>query len=260
MMIQRRYVWQDVGAERRLGGIINSVLFTTSWDDGCRLDGRIAEALDRHGLKGTFYATTGEGGSRRIEDVALARIAETHELANHGRTHTPFPLIPPERLVEEVEWGWGELARFGSSSRMVAPPRGKLDRSAVAVLRRLGCGIRTAPVLSARRGRTGFLEPSFQLYPHGWRTLARNAAYRRVLMARPLLRAWRRGGPLRDRSVALVRAAAEAMPCVHVWGHADDLELFALWETLDEVLELAASLPGVAAVTNTEAAQVLARN
>jgi peptidoglycan/xylan/chitin deacetylase (PgdA/CDA1 family) len=234
---------------------MKSVLLTTSWDDGCPLDGRIAEALDRQNLRGTFYATTGEGGSRRIDDAALARIAQNHELANHGRTHTPFTLIPPGRIEEEVEWGWEQMARFGAYSKMVAPPRGKLNRAAVATLRRLGCGIRTAPILSARRSRPGFLEPSFQLYPHGWTALARNVAYRRVLPSLPLLKAWRRGGVLRDRSVALVRAAAKAMPCVHVWGHADDLELFGLWETLDDVLEVATSLPGVAAVTNSEAAE-----
>jgi hypothetical protein len=211
-------------------------------------------------MRGTFYATTGEGGHRLIDDDALARIGDNHELANHGRTHTPFTRIRPDAIVEEVEWGWGELERFGSSSRMVAPPRGKLDRASELTLRKLGCGIRTAPILAARRSRPGILEPSFQLYPHKWRTVVRNATYRRVLLAVPLVRAWRRGGQVRDRSVALVRAAAEAMPCVHVWGHSDDLELFGLWEALDEVLDVAASFPGVASVTNTEAMEILARD
>lgn len=229
----------------------SDVLFTTSWDDGHALDVRLAGLLERLGLTGTFYASTGEGGSRTIGDEALARIGGVHELGNHGRTHTPFTLLTPGQIEDEVEWGRSQLSRFGRVGHLVAPPKGKMNERAGRTLTRLGYEIRGAPLIGARGHRRGWIEPSYHVFPFRWSELLRNAARRRMLPATPLVVAWARGGGFRDRSVRLLRAAARSLPSVHLWGHAADLERRGLWEALEEVLEVAAALP-VTPVTNGE--------
>jgi peptidoglycan-N-acetylglucosamine deacetylase len=226
-------------------------LLTTSWDDGSPLDARVAGLLDGLGLTGTFYASTGEGGVRTIDDDALGRIGASHELGNHGRTHMPFTLLSPQQIADEIDWGHAELSRFGRAARLVAPPKGKMDDRVVRTVRALGYGMRSAPVIGSRSQRLGTIEPSFQLFPFRWTELLRNVARRRLLPATPLVLAWARGGTFRDRSVHLLRAAAQHLPCVHVWGHASDVQRLGLWEALGEVLDAAAALP-LSPVTNGE--------
>jgi hypothetical protein len=70
-----------------------------------------------------------------------------------------------------------------------------------------------------------------------------------MLPATPLILAWAAGGSFRDRSLGLLRASARHLPCVHVWGHAADVERLSLWDALEEMLDAAARLP-ITPVTN----------
>ena len=103
----------------------NFVAFTTSWDDGSPSDTRVADLLHSFGLLGTFYASTGPEGARSISDSDLRRIAQDHELGNHGRTHTPFLSLSSTDIEDEVRWGDRELSRFGSPGRDRRAPEGQ---------------------------------------------------------------------------------------------------------------------------------------
>ncbi|MDP9300907.1 MAG: polysaccharide deacetylase family protein [Actinomycetota bacterium] len=235
-----------------------STLFTTSWDDGNALDVRVVGLLEGLGLTGTFYASTGEGGVRTLDDDALARIGAAHELGNHGRTHTPFTLLSPRQIEDELEWGKAELTRFGRVAPLVAPPKGKMNDQVTRTLKGLGYGIRAAPLIGTDAQPPGWIEPSFHFFPFRWSELLRNTARRRLLPATPLVMAWARGGAFRDRSVRLLRVAARHLPCVHVWGHSADLERLGLWGALEEVLEAAAALR-MSPVTNGQLLEAAGR-
>ena len=229
------------------------VAFTTSWDDGSPSDTRVADLLHSFGLLGTFYASTGPEGARSISDSDLRRIARDHELGNHGRTHTPFLSLSSTDIEDEVRWGDRELSRFGSPGKIVAPPKGKMDARVVRTLRELGYHVRSAPVLATRSRRATWFEPSLQFYPHTWSAITRNMARRRLLPAAPLLLTWARGGDFRQRTLDLVRVAAERLPCVHVWGHSWEIDQLDLWDALEDVFRLARALH-IRPTTNTEAA------
>jgi peptidoglycan/xylan/chitin deacetylase (PgdA/CDA1 family) len=231
-------------------------LFTTSWDDGCPDDLRLARLLAVHGIRGTFYASTGEGGRRLISEDDLALIGQGHELASHGRTHTPFPHLTDEAIRDEVAWGRNNLSRFGEVPAIVAPPRGKMNPRVVRVLREAGYAIRSAPVLGAGTMHPGILEPTLQFYPHGWAPLLRNMFRRRVIPTLPILVAWAKGGGLRERSRRVLRAAADRAPCVHLWGHSSEVAALDLWHPLQDVLRFVTTL-GVDPVTNSEAWQAM---
>jgi peptidoglycan-N-acetylglucosamine deacetylase len=242
---------EEAGAPSREGASRDGVLFTTSWDDGHPLDIRIAAMLENFGFVGTFYASTGPDGRRLISDKDLARIGERHELGIHGRTHTIFPELPDVQLADEIEWAAAELSRFGSVGRVVAPPRGKIDAAKRHWLARLGYVVRTGAIVAGAGVVENVLEPTFQMYPHTWKTIIRNYAYRRRAPSPPLLLAIARADVPRDRFKDMLLAAGRRSPCVHVWGHAADLERLDLWGTLREVLRTAADL-GLIPVSNGE--------
>ena len=125
---------------------MNGPLLTTSWDDGTPEDLEMGELLARHGYLGTFYATTGPGGSRTLDDGGMARLVELgHELGNHGRTHRLFVELSTAELLDETTWAENEIRRFGPPGPVVAPPRGAVDRRVIRILTERGLTVRLAP-------------------------------------------------------------------------------------------------------------------
>ena len=214
--------------------------------------------LEEFGFLGTFYASTGPGGRRLIDDNDLARIGRNHEFGVHGQTHTIFPELPRSVLADEIHWAVGEMSRFGTVGRVVAPPRGKIDTATRLFIGQLGFAVRSGAIIGATEVSGNSLEPTFQLYPHVWRTILRNCAYRRRIPTVTLLLAMARDGNPRDRFLALLRAAARHQRYVHVWGHAADIERLDLWDPLRRLLGTAADL-GLIPVSNSEAFDQLSR-
>jgi peptidoglycan/xylan/chitin deacetylase (PgdA/CDA1 family) len=239
--------------------VSNRVLFTTSWDDGNPLDVRIADTLEQFGLVGTFYASTGPDGHRLINDQDLARIGSKHELGVHGQTHTIFPELPRAALADEIHWAVEEMSRFGSVGSVVAPPRGKINASTSRFIGQLGFGVRTGAIVGSGGVTRNSLEPTFQLYPHEWKTIARNSVYQRRLPMASLLVPFARKASLEDRFQQMLLAAAERQRYVHVWGHAADIHRLNLWGALRDLLAIATEL-GLTPVSNTEAFDRLSRD
>ncbi len=217
--------------------------FTTSWDDGSSLDARLGNLLSDFGLRGTFYATTGPSGVRTIADDALARLADQHELGNHGRSHVPFTRLNDDEIRRELEWGARDLSRFGQASALVAPPKGKIDARVERLVASCGYVVRTAPILSSAKSTASRTEPTLMFCPQDWRLAARNIVRRRTLPALPLIRAWGFRKDLRGRTKDLISAAIKCVDVVHMWGHADTIERLDAWDIAHDVFEYVATLP-----------------
>jgi len=95
------------------------------------------------------------------------------------------------------------------------------------------------------------LDPTFQFYPHNTAALARNSLRCFRLPMISLLIAWIGGRDYRTRAERLLRTAVERSPCVHIWGHAEEVERIGLWGELEGLLALARALQVVPA-TNGE--------
>jgi peptidoglycan/xylan/chitin deacetylase (PgdA/CDA1 family) len=217
--------------------------FTTSWDDGSPLDARLGRLLTDFGLRGTFYATTGPSGVRTITDDALVRLADEHELGNHGRSHAVFTSLSDEEIRRELEWGARELSRFGQTSALVAPPRGKIDARVERLVAGLGYVVRTAPVLSSAKSTASRTEPTFLFFAQDWRMAARNIVRRRALPVLPLIRAWGFHKDLRSHTKDLIAAAINCVDVVHVWGHTEAIEQLDAWDVAHDIFEYVATLP-----------------
>lgn len=234
------------------------VLFTTSWDDGNPLDVRIADTLEEFGFVGTFYASTGPDGRRLIDDRDLARIGRKHELGVHGRSHRIFPELSPSSLADEIHWAVEEMSRFGNVGDVVAPPRGKINAATRRFIGHLGFAVRSGAVVGSAGVNSNSLEPTFQLYPHTWKTITRNCVYRRRLPNASVLIALACKGSPEDRFRQMLLAAAEHQRHVHVWGHAAEIQRLDLWGALRRLLRTAADL-GLTPVSNSDAFHRLSR-
>ena len=115
------------------GGKYKAVTF--SYDDGFRTDIRLAQTLDKYGLKGTFNINNGyisedpEGKWMTADDIRTHILDKGHEVANHGHHHWSVCSHRPIEALRDMLRCRLELEeKFGGFIRGMATPDNGLDR------------------------------------------------------------------------------------------------------------------------------------
>lgn len=240
---------------------------TTSWDDGHRLDLRVADLLDRYGLTGTFYIAR-EYIQPRMSDDEIAALAARHEIGAHTLTHPILTKLSPEKAKSEIEEPrfWLETIT-GKAVSAFCYPRGAYH----AVTRDLAmqAGYLTARTVEAYQIEAGSdpftLPTTIQVYPFPMRPVKHPRA-----RFEPLRRAWphfwRLNLPLKalfgweSLALALLKRAAEAGGVWHLWGHSWEVEKYGMWDSLERVLKIASQLESARPVTNSELIRQVGRS
>lgn len=109
------------------GGKYKAVTF--SYDDGFRTDIRLAQTLDKYGLKGTFNINNGyistdpEGKWMTAQDIQTHILDKGHEVANHGHEHWSVCSHRPIEAIRDMLRCRLELEeKFGGFIRGMATP------------------------------------------------------------------------------------------------------------------------------------------
>jgi peptidoglycan/xylan/chitin deacetylase (PgdA/CDA1 family) len=77
-------------------------IVTTSWDDGSILDLKVAELLDRYGLKGAFYLPRSLFAHPLGKNDVIA-LDNRFEIRAHTLNHVDLTSIAPAEAKEEIE-------------------------------------------------------------------------------------------------------------------------------------------------------------
>jgi peptidoglycan/xylan/chitin deacetylase (PgdA/CDA1 family) len=80
---------------------------------------KLLDLFARHEIAATCF-TTGDSATR-FPDVAARIVADGHELACHGQTHTPFPQLDRDKARWEIETSAEILRAFGPVTSFRAP-------------------------------------------------------------------------------------------------------------------------------------------
>ncbi len=111
-----------------------------TFDDGPdEMTPRYLDVLDRLGVRATFFVI-GENVSRR-PSLVTEYVARGHDVAGHGYTHTPFPMLAPAVLVDELARTADLLPPCVSRRPFVRPPQGRV--SPASLLRVAAAGYTT---------------------------------------------------------------------------------------------------------------------
>ena len=109
------------------GGKYKAVTF--SYDDGFRTDIRLAQTLDKYGMKGTFNINNGyistdpEGKWMTAQDIQTHILDKGHEVANHGHEHWSVCSHRPIEAIRDMLRCRMELEeKFGGFIRGMATP------------------------------------------------------------------------------------------------------------------------------------------
>jgi peptidoglycan-N-acetylglucosamine deacetylase len=227
------------------------VIVTTSWDDGHRLDARLADLLAEFDVPGTFYISPRDAefeAADRLSDSAVADLAERFEIGAHTLTHPRLPKVSESAAREEITGSKAYLEDItGRSVNSFCYPGGAYDDAHVRMVHEAGFGYartverfrRDAGTDPLRAPTTvhayshlvdipqavlyGKLNPSatWEMYSH-WERLAERV-FDDVL---------RKGGVF------------------HLWGHSWEVDRNNDWAALRRVLDYISRRPGVSYVVN----------
>jgi len=106
-------------------------LVALTFDDGPgEMTPRYLDLLAELDARATFFVV-GENVAR-APDRVLAYVQRGHEVAGHGFTHTPFPLLGPAALIEELTRTADLLPPCVSRRPFVRPPQGRVTPRSLA--------------------------------------------------------------------------------------------------------------------------------
>lgn len=238
-----------------------SLIFTSSWDDGHPLDSRVADLLSSEGLRGTFFVPIRNSEGRPVLRAAeLRSIAGGHEIGSHTLDHIYLTTLPPAQREQQIVRG-----KKGLEDLLGAPvdgfcyPGGAYDSRVKKLVIRAGFSYaRTIENLRTDCGDSRFeLPTTMQFYPHSRAVLMRNylrhARYARRIGA---LLVSIRASSWTDRLRGLLEIAAMRGGVCHVWGHSWEIEELGLWDELRAFFRLVASLQATSKVVKDVAGLV----
>ncbi len=225
---------------------------TTSWDDGHRLDTKLALLLDQYGIKGTFYIAPHDqefSDAERITDDDIRTLAHTHEIGAHTMTHRWLTTLVDDEVREEMSGSRAHLEHVvGVPITSFCYPAGKHTPVHAQLAKEAGFHLaRTVRRFSFRNTNTYELDTSVHTYEHWldvW-PLLRFVGYNPVVFFR-LYRQWD------FQAIAMFEYVVKHGGVFHLWGHSWEVDAHGDWDRLERVLKHIQGHAKVTYATNGE--------
>ena len=234
--------------------------FTCSIDDGHPSDLRMAELLDRHGLKATFYIPIRNKEGYPVMSAAQIReIGAGFEIGSHTFDHCFLSSVNLPQARYQVFEGKQKLEdMLGKPVAGFCYPGGKYQQAHVDLVKRAGFQYaRNTTNLCFDTGTNRFEIPTTcQFYPHQKSVYLRNFIKamhwsQRLTGLRTVLQedSWM------NRMYALFDHANESDAVFHLWAHSHNIDDLNIWRELDEFFgHVAASVDQQQRVDNAQLA------
>lgn len=229
-------------------GKVKAVTF--SYDDGCREDIRLANTLDKYGLKGTFNICNEwiakESGGKYIteEEIRENILNKGHEVAVHGEWHKAAGLLRPIESIQDVINCRKDLeSRFDRIIRgMAYSDSGILCMANHTAYEKIKSFLQDLDILYSRT--LGSDNNEFEL-PSDWYQWMPTAHH-----DNPQILEWAKEFVSMD--VEGDYCSSRRPKLFYVWGHAFEFERNGNWQRLDDICEVLANKDDIWYATNME--------
>jgi peptidoglycan/xylan/chitin deacetylase (PgdA/CDA1 family) len=224
---------------------------TTSWDDGYKLDRRVAAMLERAGVAGTFYIAPRSceiPAEARLTPDDIRSLASGFEIGGHTLTHVRLPRLGVREAAQEIRHGKYLLEdMIQSPVRSFCYPRGEYRPCHLDLVRQAGFSLGR----TVRRHETAFPRDPLQTattvhaYRH-WRDVPAIASLAGFQPAAAAARFWNWD----DLAIALFDRTLAAGGLFHLWGHSWEIDAHDDWGRLERVLRHIGGRTSVRYITN----------
>lgn len=240
---------------------MKSVLVTTSWDDGHKLDMRLARLLKKYGLKATFYIAPEDREfvrGDRLSDQEIKQLSKDFEIGAHTITHPRLTQVDHNSAKQEIIASKKYLEKvIRKPVHCFCYPGGMYDSGHVQMVKNAGFDFaRTV-------GRFNFSLPQDNFEAgttvHAYRHWSDALKILRFAKCNPskfirFLMNWD------ELAMALFDAAAEQNGVFHIWGHSWEVDANDDWARLERVFRYIAENHKIHPVTNEEIVRPPAHN
>jgi peptidoglycan-N-acetylglucosamine deacetylase len=211
---------------------------TTSWDDGHPLDLRVAELLHKYALRGTFYVPM-TAANETMTAAQLQQLGLGFEIGAHTLHHNVFTHATEAQASREIidSKSWVE-SNTGLPCLMFCAPEGKYRSQHLKMIREAGyLGLRSVELISLdfplRKAGILLMPTTIQAHPHGFLTLARNAAKRAAFKNLWRLVVHLRSAEWPTLAQSLLLDALKFGGVFHLWGHSWEVQETGQWQRLE---------------------------
>ncbi len=215
--------------------------FSMSVDDGHPLDLRMADLLQSHEIKATFYLPiTNQEGAPVLSAASMRELSRSFEVGSHTRSHRFLNTLHGAEAWREIIDGKQQLQdQLGEEVEGFCYPGGRYHHLHKLQVR--SAGFRYARTTQNLRIDLEFplyeMPTTAQFYPH-----TRSVFFRNFISQRH----WRKRSEALSVSLAsddwlirlqtLLDLAIEQRGVFHLWCHSIDIEKLQLWNQLDDFL------------------------
>lgn len=221
-------------------------IVTTSWDDGSIFDLKVAELLNKYGVKGTFYVPKSLF-AHPLERNDILALDKNFEIGSHTLNHVDLTKVSLSEAKQEIEGSKAYLEDLlGHNVPMFCYPSGRFNQDIKRIVRDSG-------FIAARTIKRGSLDlPSD---PYEWRVtsyLGKGSPYLTLTAMQKIFTSIKGVWDWETRAKLLFDRFLRVGGIYHIWGHALGFEIDLLWDKLERVLAYISHREDVAYVTNGE--------
>jgi len=225
----------------------DSLIVTTSWDDGTITDLRLAELLEKYSIKGTFYIATSLSDNPLPKKDILA-LDKNFEIGAHTVNHAD--LITVSLSEAEIEIKDSKLYLedlLGHNISMFCYPYGRYNDTIKKIVKDSG-------FIAARTcDPGGFNLPTD---PYQWHTnlLISNGSPLMALKICRRFRLWKTSALMdwESRAKLVFDSGLKNGGIYHIYGHSSEYEENNQWDKLERVFIYISKREGVRYMTNGE--------
>ena len=226
--------------------VYKDLIVTTSWDDGQKIDLKLAKLLTKYNVKGTFYITKSYRNPLEKQDV-VEIIDKEHEIGAHTLNHVDLTGIPISEATREIEGSKEYIEELiGHDIKMFCYPLGQYNEEIKMVVKDAGfIGARTC-----NHGDFGLPNDLYEwqitLHASNGSPLMTFNIWRFNRLSMRSLIDWE------IRAKELFDLAFKKGGVYHLWGHVSEIEKKDEWDKLERVFEYISNREGVRYMTNGE--------
>jgi len=118
------------------------IIVTTSWDDGHKLDLKLARLLKKYGIRGTFYISPKNREFRKgdlLSDEEIIELNRDFEIGAHTMTHPRLTKIREKEAFNEIIDSKKYLEKLiGDEIRCFCYPGGKYNEKIIEFVKKAG--------------------------------------------------------------------------------------------------------------------------
>lgn len=248
----------------------DSLIFTTSWDDGSIHDVKLAKLFDKYAISGTFYIpknfgqTTGKFYTyhRRLTSDEVRQISVHHEIGAHGLSHQALTSLTAREVDNEMRDSKNFLEKIIQKPVIsFCYPQGKhteredhlaaaagykfvRDTSRLTIIRpsrpSSGVTIRCGPFPLRKRDQNHYY----------WSKLFEPVSHYTLGQYLTIFPAWRAMYSWPSFSRAILKWALDNGNYFHLYGHSWEIEKYQMWRDLENFLKYVKGFSNIKYVTN----------